>query len=411
MNHNLIFAGRVMVVAAAFLSVTLQASAQNSIQWVHSLSEAQAKAKAENRVVLVHFWSTTCPPCRKLEANVFPDPQFAQSVNAGFVPVKVNINDEKDIARRYRIRRIPTDLFLTPEGAEVFRTISPQDPVQYAGLLGKIQGHVASLKRPQIDAIAALDAQRRSTVPQINANRPNVQQPNVQQPNVQRPGVQQPGVQQPGVVSRSGNTLSTDRGASRYGETKVEDVSIAQAAPENNRYAKDSRQNNPHVADARPAYGADVTMAHQAPGPEESIPVAHRPNVGTSQQPQGPAATMQFALMGHCPVTLVENTEWKAGDRRWGAEHDKQVYLFSNQQCQQMFLANPRKYVPAFRGFDAVHFHHTGQFVAGKIDFGIVYGDEYFLFESEESLNRFWQESETFVNTVRQAMSRAQPRR
>lgn len=407
------------LVAVQFLVHPATGSADDSIAWMHSLEEAQAKAKAENRVLLVHFWSTTCPPCRALEKKVFPDPQFAAALDQGYVPVKININDDPALARRYRVRRIPTDVFMTAEGAEVFRTISPQDPAQYVSLLTRLHEHVQQLKKPQNEAIAAVDRHR-------NANQPARPQHPAPERGVPRVGNGQANTRLT-VEDTNERPSVTDRGqgASRYGsETRVANATapIAPQQQATSRYSDGSVVNNPYLNDAtsaaranpRAPYGMNVDM-HTA-NSQNSIPVVNRPqpsapaaNPGTNapaaEPPRGPTAGQpaQFALLGYCPVTLVEGMEWKVGDRRWGAVHEGQVYLFTSQQNQQRFLANPTRYAPGFRGFDAVHFHTTGQLVPGKCDFGILYDDEYYLFADEASLNQFWQNPDVFIGTVRQA--------
>lgn len=398
-------------------------SAQESVQWLHSLPEAQAKAKADNRVVLVHFWSTTCPPCKKLEKTVFPDPRFSQTIGRGYVPVKVNINENPALARRYRVKRIPTDLFLTAEGAEVYRTISPQDPEKYVGLLGQIHEHVQGLKRPQNDAIAAVDAHRRNQ----NTSRPNPA--DTRATNRPNPADSR--------LGGSENRVTQNRYNTSANQVVSDSPSANRSAAGGSRYSveRDRTVSNPHYrpgttggvsAGARAPYGQQVDLDNPRSTGDESIPVLNRTqerpapivsqqqpntNVRTQNTARQPSSPPQFALLGYCPVTLIDSMEWKAGNRQWGARHEGQVYLFTTKQNQQRFLASPQSYVPGFRGFDAVHFHTTGKLIQGKCDFGIVYGDEYYLFADEVALNRFWQQPDTYIQTVRQANAQARSRR
>jgi protein disulfide-isomerase len=421
-----------LVLATLVLLTAIQVgSAQESIQWLHSLPEAQAKAKADNRLVLVHFWSTTCPPCKKLEKTVFPDPRFTQAIGRGYVPVKVNINENPELARRFRVKRIPTDLFLTAEGAEVYRTISPQDPEKYVGLLGQIHEHVMGLKKPQNDAIAAVDAHRRSqngsrrnpagTRPnpadsrsenRLIENRYNTSHVVSDSPSA-NPPLANPPLANPSLANPSLANPSLD-GGSRYSVDRTRPVS-------NPHYASGT------TAGVRAPDGQQVDLNNPRATADESIPVLNRPDerpapIVSQQQPDRNTQTQnasrqpnsppqQFALLGYCPVALIDSMEWKAGNRSWGARHEGQVYLFTTEQNQKRFLASPQSYIPGFRGFDAVYFHTTGQLVPGKCDFGIVYGDEYYLFADEVALNRFWQQPDTYIQTVRQANAQARSRR
>ena len=56
---------------AILISATSLAQAQGPINWFGDLPSAQATAQQNQRLVLVHFWAESCPPCRRLEENVF----------------------------------------------------------------------------------------------------------------------------------------------------------------------------------------------------------------------------------------------------------------------------------------------------------------------------------------------------
>ena len=49
----------------------LPAAAGAEIRWLNSIDEARRVAAQTNRLVLVHFWSTSCMPCVKLEKTVY----------------------------------------------------------------------------------------------------------------------------------------------------------------------------------------------------------------------------------------------------------------------------------------------------------------------------------------------------
>lgn len=58
-------------------------------------------------LVLVDFWASWCGPCRLLEPHL----QRLASVYPGHVKVvKVNVDEEADLAQQFQIRSIPTML-------------------------------------------------------------------------------------------------------------------------------------------------------------------------------------------------------------------------------------------------------------------------------------------------------------
>ena len=74
--------------------------------------------------VLVDFWAVWCGPCRMLSPIV---DEIAEEVS-GIKVCKVNIDEQPDIARRYRIMSIPTlMLFKNGEVAEKLIGVQPKE--------------------------------------------------------------------------------------------------------------------------------------------------------------------------------------------------------------------------------------------------------------------------------------------
>lgn len=126
----------------AFSALVLHAglvAAQDAIPWARSIEEAQRQAAQQQRLVLIHFYGDNCPPCRALEANVFPRPEFARGLTSNYVPVKINATQNRELAARYGIRQWPTDVVITPDGKPLIApTVSPQDPVKYLAMLDQV---------------------------------------------------------------------------------------------------------------------------------------------------------------------------------------------------------------------------------------------------------------------------------
>jgi thioredoxin 1 len=71
----------------------------------------------QSGVVLVDFYGPWCGPCKKLGPVI---DSAAEKLKAGQKIVKVNIDQSKDLARRYRVSAVPT-LILFKNGKEVDR--------------------------------------------------------------------------------------------------------------------------------------------------------------------------------------------------------------------------------------------------------------------------------------------------
>jgi thiol:disulfide interchange protein len=88
--------------------------------------EALAKAKAENKAVMIDFYADWCGPCHKLEAETFSDAKVRQFLGARTIAIRVNIDDHPPLAQRHNVTSIPCVVFLNGEGREVGRMVGFQ---------------------------------------------------------------------------------------------------------------------------------------------------------------------------------------------------------------------------------------------------------------------------------------------
>jgi thioredoxin-related protein len=89
------------------MGFSVDMKAQNAgIQFFHgTFAEAQAKAKAENKLIFMDAYTSWCAPCRYMAANVFTDQSVGEYYNAHFVNIKVDMEkgEGPELGRRYNI--------------------------------------------------------------------------------------------------------------------------------------------------------------------------------------------------------------------------------------------------------------------------------------------------------------------
>jgi thiol-disulfide isomerase/thioredoxin/YHS domain-containing protein len=443
-----------------FLGFAFPANAVDQVPWVADLATAQRIAASRNQLVLLHFTADSCPPCRRIEENVFSDAIFGRSIAEAFVPVKVNVTLNPTLAEQYRIKAWPTDIMLAPDGREIHRMISQQDKNQYLTSLRQVawafqsqpaqtslaaartgdptvwpptQAGTASLASAATPSVGSqpFAPTYDNTMAQTSYGQPSSPYaPNPNQPPQSLANAPTPNASQSAAMSPPVAPLEVDnsyvQGAS-YAATPVAPSSPASTAgatstyppnggiapppsaspppmtayttPSNNTYA--TPQNNmtmaqgaPNMPPAADPFSTANAQASYAPSAPPTMPVQAPP----------PDLSSKPALDGFCPVAVLDEDRWAAGDSRWGARHRGRVYLFHDAASQQRFLADPERYSPALAGFDPVLFSEQGQFVEGKREHGLRFENQMFLFQSEASLAKFEKNPDLYNGYVRQAV-------
>jgi thiol:disulfide interchange protein len=125
MNRKIIIA--LIIVAAA--SVAPAATAAEIIPWTSDMDAGLARAKSENKPVMIDFVADWCGPCKSMDASTFSDAAVVQKAKA-FIPVRIDIDKQEAIAAKYNgLARayggpgIPNILFLSGNGTKLKQTI------------------------------------------------------------------------------------------------------------------------------------------------------------------------------------------------------------------------------------------------------------------------------------------------
>ncbi|MEQ1824632.1 MAG: thioredoxin family protein [Pirellula sp.] len=151
-------------------------SAASEIGWSNDYETSVQRAATSNRVLMLHFYTDNCPPCRLLEKKTFHDPALIDAINENVVPTRINADHRRDLATKFNVTRWPTDIYLFPNGDEIYRGVSDQDPSVYSTKIKRIalrhrdwsverEVIAKSSQRRQDQAIAA-------NTPQIQAEKP-----------------------------------------------------------------------------------------------------------------------------------------------------------------------------------------------------------------------------------------------
>ena len=126
------------VLLLALISDSFVSAAERDISWTEDYEAAVQRAAAADSVLLLHFYGDHCPPCKLLDKKTFQDPALVAKMNDSLVPVKINADRRRDLALKYNVTRWPTDVYLFPNGEEIYRGISNQDPAVYCKTISRV---------------------------------------------------------------------------------------------------------------------------------------------------------------------------------------------------------------------------------------------------------------------------------
>jgi len=122
------------------------AAAGAHVAWFEgSFDEALKQAQVTKRLVFIDFFTTWCPPCKKLEKETFTDKAVIEEL-AGMVPLSIDAesNTGAPLAQRYSVAGYPTLLVLDAGGQEVGRMVGFAPPT---GFLAELRAIRARVKR------------------------------------------------------------------------------------------------------------------------------------------------------------------------------------------------------------------------------------------------------------------------
>ena len=283
-GRGLWFLAWAALVAAASRTVV---GAEPTAVWRTDFKAALLEAEQKKLPLLVHFYADWCMPCQRMEREVLTAATVKEFVGRRFVAVKLNSDHHQDLVDRYGVKTLPSDVVVDSlTGKVLFLNSNFLDKTQYILVVTQAEAkftkiHAANLKQGG-------DAEADSAA--------------------------QPGEK----VAGNGGEAVLGEPQPVVGLDGFSPVALA-------KHRKWTRGVARHAWDYK-----DVT--YYLSTREELIEFRNNP------------AAFAPKLLGCDPVILWETDRAVAGDIRYGAFFDGELYLFKTDERRKQFKAKPDKF-------------------------------------------------------------------
>ncbi|MFN0035105.1 MAG: thioredoxin family protein, partial [Saprospiraceae bacterium] len=103
------------------------------------------KATQKNKPVFVEFYAPWCAPCKVMEEEIFAQPDVFRYLNENFLNFRTDFDTPagRTIAEIYAVEKLPTVLFLAPNGVVLERHTGMANPSVLKALGDSALGKVA----------------------------------------------------------------------------------------------------------------------------------------------------------------------------------------------------------------------------------------------------------------------------
>lgn len=123
---------------SAVVLLLVSFSAHAKLNWQGWSPEAFAKAKAENRLVVLDLEAIWCHWCHVMEEKTYSHPEIAKILEEKFILLRVDQDSRPDLSQRYADYGWPATIFFNGEGKELAKRAGFVPPEKFLALIKKL---------------------------------------------------------------------------------------------------------------------------------------------------------------------------------------------------------------------------------------------------------------------------------
>lgn len=124
---------------------------RDGIAWRRDLDAAKQEAKQSGKPILVDFFATWCGPCKKMDSQTWNDAEVSKQLDA-WIPVKIDVDQHQELAASYKVKGVPTLVFLGPDGRLLSTFVGFAGPDEVLGLMKEARSQVKAANNSRENA-------------------------------------------------------------------------------------------------------------------------------------------------------------------------------------------------------------------------------------------------------------------
>ena len=109
----------------------------DQINW-YSYEDGMAEARKSGKSIVFYFHADWCTYCVRMQKETFSHASVIEFMNSKVIPVKVDADRERQVARSFRVRGLPATVLLTRKGEQIGPMPGFIPPKSYLAMLNKI---------------------------------------------------------------------------------------------------------------------------------------------------------------------------------------------------------------------------------------------------------------------------------